>query len=103
VTRYEHYRWANGLLLRHISDFWDPDSTDEFKFFCEPDNPRIALMLNDLRFYEENRNTLSGNLFLLQYPLEEDRYGPEDEAGIEQMKANIRAIRNIPVISGSKP
>jgi hypothetical protein len=100
ITRYRHYGWANALLLRHISVFWDPDSSVEFKFYCEPDNPKIALMLNDLRFEEKNRNAASGNLFILRYPLDEDGYGPEDEAGIERIKANIRAIRALPITSG---
>src|SRR5262249_41150430 len=79
--RIDHFNWGFALVLRHVGDFWDPDAGGEFTFLCEPDNPQIAVMLNDLRFAEENRNALSGNLFVLKYPLDEDRYGPEDREG----------------------
>ena len=54
-------------------------------------------MLNDLWFVSENRNAASGNLYVLKYPLDEDKYGPEDIAGIERVKANIRKIRRLPI------
>jgi hypothetical protein len=97
LQRVEHYRWGVGLLLRHVAEFWDPDSRAEFTFLCEPDNPKIAAMLNGLRFFEENRNADSGNLFVLNYPLAEDQSGPEDQESIEGLMANIRAVRSIPI------
>ena len=97
LQRFEHYRWGVGLLLRHIAEFWDPDSLTEFTFIFEPDNPKIAAMLKDLRFIRENRNAAFGKLFVLKYPLGEDEYGPEDQEGIERILANIRAVRSIPI------
>jgi hypothetical protein len=97
LQRFEQYRWGVGLLLRHIAEFWDPDSLAEFRFLFEPDNPKISAMLNDLRFFEEHRNSVSGNLFVLKYPLDEDNYGPEDQESIERILTNIRAVRSIPI------
>jgi hypothetical protein len=97
LLRFEHYRWGVGLLLRHVVEFWDPDSRAEFTFLCEPDNPKIAAMLNGLRFFEENRNAVSGKLFVLKYPIDEDTYGPEEQEIIERIMANIRAVRSIPI------
>ena len=54
-------------------------------------------MLKDLRFFEENRNAVSGKLFVLKYPLAEDKYGPEEQDIIERIMANIRAVRSIPI------
>jgi hypothetical protein len=97
LQRFEHYRWGVGLLLRHITEFWDPDSRAEFTFLFEPDNLKIAAMLNDLRFFEENRNAVSGKLFVLKYPIAEDKFGPEEQESIERIMANIRAVRSIPI------
>jgi hypothetical protein len=102
IVRFDHYHWAQALLLRHISEFWDPDQSAEFTFLCEPDNPKIAAMLNDLRFFEENRNAASGNLFVLKYPLDEDKYGPGDEEAIEALKNQIREIRRIPILNSTR-
>jgi hypothetical protein len=97
LQRFEHYHWGVGLLLRHIAEFWDPDSRTEFTFLFEPDNPKIAAMLNGLRIFEENRNAVSGKLFLLKYPLDEGKYGPGSQGIIERIMANIRAISSIPI------
>jgi hypothetical protein len=97
LQRFEHYRWGVGLLLRHIAEFWDPDSWAEFTFLFEPDNLKITALLNDLRFIKQNRNAVSGNLFVLKYPLDEDKYGPDDQESIERILANIRAVRSIPI------
>jgi len=97
LQRFEHYHWGVGLLLRHVVEFWDPDSREEFTFLCEPDNPKIAAMLNDIRFFEENRNPIPGKLFVLKYPIDEDTYGPEEQEIIERIMANIRAVRSIPI------
>jgi len=97
LQRFEHYRWGVGLLLRHVTEFWDPDSKAEVTFLCEPDNPKIAGMLNDLRFSEKDRDAVSGKLFVLKYPLAEDKVGPEEQHIIERIMANIRTIRSIPI------
>lgn len=97
MRRFEHHHWGVDLLLRHIADLWNPDSSSPVTFLCEPDNPTIVQMLNDLRFSEENRNIASGNLFVLKYPLDEDKYGPEDQDGIDRIIGNIRALREIPI------
>src|SRR5262249_21825853 len=97
VQRVGHYQWGVGLVLRHVAEFWDPDSRAPFTFLCEPDNPKVAAMLNDLRFYEENRNAASGNLFVLKYPLDEDKYGSEDQEGIDRIIASLREVRRIPI------
>jgi hypothetical protein len=97
LQRFEHYRWGVGLLLRHVTEFWDPDSKAEVMFLCEPDNPKIAGMLNDLRFSEKDRDTVSGKLFVLKYPLAEDKVKPEEQHIIERIMANIRAVRSIPI------
>jgi hypothetical protein len=54
-------------------------------------------MLNDIRFFEENRNPIPGKLFVLKYPIDEDTYGPEEQEIIERIMANIRAVRSIPI------
>jgi hypothetical protein len=97
LKRFEHYRWGVGLLLRHIAEFWDPDSGSEFTFLCEPDNPKIATMLRDLRFNEEIRDYAPGDLFILKYPIDGDKFGPEEQEASERIKDNIRAIRSIPI------
>jgi hypothetical protein len=99
IVRFDHYHWAHAMLLRHIAEFWNPEEATEFKFFCEPDNPTIGTILNDLWFNEENRNEASGNLFVLKYPLDEDRYGPGDEEGIKLIKSHIREIGTIPIVN----
>jgi hypothetical protein len=97
MQRFEHYRWGVGLLLRHVTEFWDPDSKAEVMFLCEPDNPKIAGMLNDLRFSEKNRDAVSGKLFVLRYPLVADKVGAEEQHIIEHIMANIRTVRSIPI------
>lgn len=97
VQRFEHYRWGVGLLLRHITEFWDPDSSTQFTFLCEPDNPKIAAMLNDLRFFEEDRNAAPGKLFVFNYPIDRNRFRPEEQESGELIMANMRAIRSIPI------
>ena len=72
-----------------------PDSGAGVTFLCEPDNPQIVTMLNDLRFFKENRNRASGDLFVLKYPLDEDLYGAEDLEGISRVFDNIRFFRSI--------
>ena len=98
VVRYHHHGWAVALLLRHVSEFWNADFRRSVTFLSEPDNPRIAKMLNDLRFLEENGNALSGNIFVLRYPLDEDKYGPEDEAGLEAIFNLMRLVSGIPIV-----
>lgn len=98
IPHVNYYQWGFGLVLRHVGEFWNPDSGAPVTFLCEPDNPRIATMLNDLRFFEENRNLASGNLFVLKYPLDEDKYGAADHEGISRVIDNIRLLRSIPVV-----
>jgi hypothetical protein len=95
ILRFNHYQWGFGLVLRHVGEFWNPDSGAGVTFLCEPDNPQIATMLNDLRFFKENRNRASGDLFVLKYPLDEDLYGAEDLEGISRVFDNIRFFRSI--------
>jgi hypothetical protein len=97
IPRFSHYQWGVGLVLRHVGEFWNLDSGSAVTFLCEPDNPKIATMLNDLRFFEENRNFASGNLFVLKYPLDEDKYGTEDHERVSRVIDNIRFLRSIPV------
>jgi len=95
VSRVDHHQWGVALILRHVAEFWDPDSKTLITFLCEPDNPKIAMMLNDLLFFEENRNAVSGNLFVLKFPLDEDKYGEEDREEISRVIENIRYVRSL--------
>jgi hypothetical protein len=97
TLRFRHYGWGIALLLRHLAEFWDPDSSAEFTFLCEPDNPKVGAVLTDLGFFEERRNATSGNLFILQYPLnkEIDQAITLDIA--KHFMDNFRAIRGIPI------
>jgi hypothetical protein len=93
VLRFDHHQWGVTLVLRHVAEFWNPDLGAAITFLCEPANPKIATMLNDLRFFEENRNAASGNIFVLKYPLDDDKYGEEDRDGIGRIIENIRRLR----------
>lgn len=94
--RLNHYNWGVALLLRHIGEFWDPDTTEPICLMAEP-NQRVARLLSNLGFERRQRNSASGDLYYIDYPLNPYRYAPEISSAVDRLVQNIKRLRQLPI------
>ena len=63
-----HAGYANALLLRHLSLFWDPTKATPLRLFVEPDNPSVERMLPRLGFVRTGTTKIGASFFESNFP-----------------------------------
>jgi hypothetical protein len=93
--RAKHGHWADALVLRHLSMFWNPDEQKTMTLLVEPDNPKITRAVGRLGFVGSWTTSSGSELYELRYP--RDVVGSQRRDLLAKVLGNLRVCRTWPV------